>query len=425
MNITSGIAKEISWVATSLGIIVVFGWVFDFLGFALLLYLAYYILRNLYNMYRFEQWQENTESIERQPPQSGLWADISLIVSKKNRDLEKKVSSQNKQAEQYKTAFMRLEEGVVSLDKDGKIEWYNRSARKRLKLKLHDIGRKLEVLVRNPKFINYLKEGSYSEPLILPILQGVPRTVSISAGRYYKNRKLIIIKDIHDLYNLAQVRKDFIANASHELRTPLTVINGYVEVMLDGADELGKKWLKPLEQMNNQSKRMQSIISDLLTLSSLETENITEEITEVDVPKLLEIQQESSIQMASELHKFKFTVDKKLTIKGYTTSLTSIFSNLISNAIHYSPKGGLIEIKWYKTKKHIVFEVEDRGIGIGPEHITRVTERFYRVDAARSRKSGGTGLGLPIVKYALERHKAKLIVESQQGRGSRFVCEFP
>ena len=420
---TNGIYKELTWVAFFLGFTLLIGSIFNFLDTAIFLFLLFYILRNLFLIKQFESWMNHEEEVIASP-QSGFWEELSYIVSKNKRLLQEKINKQSYRAEQFRTASKHLEDGIVSLDEKGRIEWYNRSARKKLKLKTRDIGNKLELLIRVPMFIRYIKEGDYSKPLILPVLQGVPRTVSIQAGRYFKKHKLIIIKDIHELYNLAQIRKDFIANASHELRTPLTVINGYLEMMIDADDGQGK-WSKPLKQMGAQSKRMQSIISDLLTLSALESENITEELTQLNVPKLLYLQQETMTQIASEMHDIQFEVDELLSINGYASSFTSIVSNLISNAVRYSPKGGRIIIKWYKGADNIIFEVEDSGIGIAPEHIARISERFYRVDAARSRDSGGTGLGLSIVKYALERHKGRLLVESQYGKGSRFICEFP
>ncbi|MDX1796838.1 MAG: phosphate regulon sensor histidine kinase PhoR, partial [Hydrogenovibrio sp.] len=247
---------------------------------------------------------------------------------------------------------------------------------------------------------------------------------SVSVFRYYLHHKLVVIKDIHELYNLAQIRKDFIANASHELRTPLTVFNGYIEMMID-MQEADSPWEKPLAQMHQQSQRMQSIINDLLTLSAMESETLIEEKQPVNVPEILANLQKDAELMSHEKHQFVFEIDPSLKIVGYLTPLTSVFTNLISNAVRYTPDQGKITVRWYHRGKFIYFEVEDTGIGIAREHLSRITERFYRVDAARSRETGGTGLGLAIVKHILERHQAQLVIESQLGRGSHFICKFP
>jgi len=418
-----GVSKELSWLSLTFGLALVIGWLVDSLSSVVFLYLVFYILRNLLSMHNFERWVAG-EKKAPYPSASGFWNEIGSAISIKNRTSENKISQHSYKTEQFKEALMRLEDAIISLDEKGKIEWFNLAARDKLKLTDSDITIHIEFLLRIPKFVSYLQKGDYAVPLILAVLKGVPRTVSIVIVRYYKNHKLIIIKDIHQLYNIAQIRKDFIANASHELRTPLTVINGYVEMMADANVDNGK-WQKPLDQMNSQSKRMQSIISDLLTLSSLEAEQLSEELSVIDVPKLLNEQQETSLGMLKEEQQIIFDIDPNLSMQGYVTPLTSIFANLISNAIRYSPKTGLIKVKWYQAKEHIFFEVEDNGIGIPREHLARITERFYRVDMARSREHGGTGLGLSIVKYSLEKHKGSLIVESQYGKGSTFICEFP
>lgn len=420
---SQGVSKEVSWLVSTLGITVFIGWFIGHLNLAIFLYLAFYILRNLLSIRQFEKWfHEKNKSLI--PPNSGYWEEISDLVARQNRLLDNQINQQRYRSSQFKEALMRQEDGIISIDVSGKIEWFNLAARKQLSLTGKDIKIHIELLLRVPKFIHYLRGGDFIEPLILPVLQGVPRTVSILVVRYYKDHKLIIIKDIHQLYNIAQIRKDFIANASHELRTPLTVINGYLEMMVDAQIDNGK-WQKPLEQMDEQSKRMQSIISDLLTLSALESEHVSEELSTIDVPKLLKNQQEMVESTQQKNHKIIFEIDEKLLIQGYITPLTSVFSNLILNAIRYTADNGKILVKWYQSATHVVFEVEDSGIGIAPEHLARITERFYRVDAARSRESGGTGLGLSIVKYSLEMHKGSLIVESQYGKGSRFICEFP
>lgn len=388
---------------------------------ALIAYLFFYILRQLFSMYRFEQWMKGSMRFSY-PPSSGLWGELTYLVSRKQRSLEKHADLQFYKSEQFQAASMRIPDAIVSLNEQNQIEWFNASAKRLFRLKQSDVKRKIENLFRHPDFVTYLKAKNLDKPLILNALNGIPRTFSLKLYPYYKTHKLLIVKDIHELYSLAQIRRDFVANASHELRTPLTVLNGYLEVMSDSDDMV--RWAKPLAQMQHQSNRMQSIIDDLLTLSAMESETITGKEKLVMVPSILQDQHPDWVLMSGGHHQFKVDIDLELGIKGFEEPLKSVLMNLVSNAIRYTPEGNVL-VRWYADEKGLHFEVTDSGIGIAQEHLSRLTERFYRVDTARSRDTGGTGLGLAIVKHILERHHAKLTVKSQLGKGSTFRCDFP
>ncbi len=225
------------------------------------------------------------------------------------------------------------------------------------------------------------------------------------------------------IQKLERTRQDFVANVSHELRTPLTVIHGYLEILL--AQTKDSNTQKIFDLMFQQTTRMQNIIADLLLLSSLESDELKTDFSDiVDISDLLEIITEEGKALSHKRHIIHLNTDKKLTLIGNGNELRTLFSNLIFNAIKYTPAGGCIEISWEKKNKSAIFKVTDTGIGIAAKHIPRITERFYRVDKARSRESGGTGLGLAIAKHVLIRHKGKLKISSQLGKGSVFSCVF-
>jgi len=420
--VTKGVSNELTWVMTAIWLTLLIGWLFGEWEIALIGFILLYIGRQLFSVYRFEKWIQHASKTDH-PPSSGFWSELSYLVSRKQRSLEKHANLQFYKSEQFQAASLALPDAIVSLNEENQIEWFNPAARKIFTLKHSDTRRKIETLFRHPDFITYLKSDDYSKSVILDSLNSIPRVFSIKIFPYYQGHKLLIVKDIHELYNLAQIRRDFIANASHELRTPLTVLNGYIEVMQDSED-IAQQWQHPLNQMYNQSVRMQSIINDLLTLSSMESETLTEKEKVVNVPQLLTNLEQEVGQVSQGKHDIQFSVESGLGMTGYEEPIKSVLMNLVSNAIRYTPEGGEIKVRWYQDAKAIRFEVEDTGIGIAADHISRLTERFYRVDDARSRDTGGTGLGLAIVKHILERHDSTLEISSQLGKGSTFGCQF-
>lgn len=420
---SKGISRELTWIATSLSVALFLGWVTGQWFEVLVGYLIFYIARQLLSVVRFEKWMRGDVKVPY-PPTSGLWSELGYLVSHKQRLLQKHVDLQLSKSEHFLAASMVIPDAIISINSGHQIEWFNASAKKLFNLKQSDTGRQLETLLRHPDFIQYLKNYEPKKGLILTTLKANSRAYQLRLFRYFKDHSLLIVKDIHELYSLAQIRRDFIANASHELRTPLTVLSGYIEVMQDTLPD-DSPWGKPLKQMEHQSHRMRTIIDDLLTLSAMESETLTDKPVVIRVADILETLQQDVAQMSQDNHQFVFNLDEQLAIKGYLEPLKSVLINLVSNAVRYTPDGGKIVVAWYQDEKGAHFEVTDTGIGIAPEHINRLTERFYRVDTARSRDTGGTGLGLAIVKHILERHHAKLIIKSQLGKGSCFRCDFP
>ena len=225
---------------------------------------------------------------------------------------------------------------------------------------------------------------------------------------------------------LKQVRRDFVANVSHEMRTPLTVINGYVEMMRDEESPTVEETKEKLQRIDDQSSRLQSIVDDLLQLSRLESSSSESVGEEISVPLLIDtIKNDASELSGTKHHKISVEIDPELNLRGSEIEIRSALSNLVFNAVRYTPEEGTISISWYKDKKGAHFHVKDSGMGIPAHHISRLTERFYRVDVARSRHTGGTGLGLAIVKHVLQRHDANLEIKSRVGVGSEFICHFP
>lgn len=418
--LSAGVKRELTWIIAFIWAVLFIGWLIECWIGPSIFFMVIYIARQLWSTHKFEKWIQGEENVIH-PPVSGFWSEVSYQVSKKQRALEKHADLYLYKSEQFKAASMLLPSAIVSLDKDNHIEWFNEPSKKILGLRRMDIGRRVEGILRQPEFLSFLANERYDNSITLTLKQG--RTYEIRLIQYFEDHKLLIAQDITQIYQLAQVRRDFVANASHELRTPLTVLHGYLELMQEMRDN--PLWEKPLEQMHNQTIRMRSIIEDLLTLSSMEADAITASAECVWVPELLDKLQLEVERLSENRHQFVFEIDPNLAIEGYQEPLKSLFMNLLSNAVRYSPDGGTITAKWYRTDSGATFCVSDQGIGISAEHIPRLTERFYRVDKARSRVIGGTGLGLAIVKHVLEKHDSRLEVNSVYGHGSTFSCTFP
>jgi two-component system phosphate regulon sensor histidine kinase PhoR len=318
-----------------------------------------------------------------------------------------------------------LEEAVVLTDSQGNLEWWNTAAEKLLGFKpVIDHGKPIINLIRDPAFIHYFDHGPYNEGIKLPSWTHPNRYVQYEVTRFGHNDRVLIAYDITRLHQLEQMRKDFVANVSHELRTPLTVLSGYIETFAD-SDELPSRWQRAFQQMQHQSLRMNNLVNDLLLLSRLESDATKQLPKPINLKLLLEqLRQEANAYSADKQHHIIIQVLSPLRLMGLETDLRSAFSNLITNAIKYTPAHGEIIIRWSHDDKYGYLSVQDTGIGIENQHISRLTERFYRVDAARSSATGGTGLGLAIVKHVLLQHKAILNINSKPNVGSTFTCVF-
>ncbi len=348
-----------------------------------------------------------------------LLATIRLL-EKERRQSQKLLS----RARYFKYAAKALPEGVIALDRSSQVTWFNQGAVNLLGLSRHDRNRSILSVIRTPEVSGLFRGASYTTAeLVSPV--NPSRTLSVELRPFMLGHDLLIVRDITAFKTIDRIRRDFVANASHELRTPLTVMHGYVETMLDTPGSHQQQWLKPLQQMHQQTERMRKIIEDMLTLSRLEADDDRMEKEAIDVADmLLQIQEEAEQFSGEAHHQITLSLETDVGLWGYENYLRSAFTNLVTNAIRYTPEGGEVRIRWWLDEAGVHFSVCDTGIGIAPEHLPRITERFYRVDSARSRATGGTGLGLAITRHVLDKHDAKLTVESQLGKGSCFCCHF-
>lgn len=387
--------------------------------------LALTLLRHLYLMAALRAWAEHPKRIELPEP-TGPWGEIyeKLVdLQRRNRKRKKKLAAM---LGQFQASAEALPDGAVVTDMRGEIAWFNTAARALLGLRSpQDMGQRLPNLLRHPDFTGYFERGVYEGELEIPSPVNATTMLSIRVVPYGADQRLLMVRDISELHRLERIRRDFVANASHELRTPLTVLRGYVEMMLPETAGALAEWDAPLKEMHGQATRMEALVRDLLKLARLEAETAGSRQDVLDVAEIVERTLVEARGVSKGRHVFTAELDADLLLYGRETEAESIFGNLVLNAVQYSPAGGTIALRWQALPTGAEFSVTDAGIGIAPDDIPRLTERFYRVDDGRSRASGGTGLGLSIVKHALERHEGVLAIDSRLGRGSTFRCRFP
>lgn len=388
---------------------------------------ALYLLWHLYNLYRMERWLE--ESRRTEPPMGwGIWEVLYARLyrmQQRNRRRKRRLAGI---VSEFQASTAALPDGAVVLDSKGCILWFNDAAVALLGLRSpQDYGQRIVNLVRHPDFTRYMRQEDYSGSTEAPSPVSNEVTLSLRVVPYGGKQRLLMARDISESKRVEDMRRDFIANASHELRTPLTVLRGYLEMMDDEAAEQGplNDWQKPLNEMSRQSQRMEQIIEDLLKLARLESDSLPAIPSEVDIPDLITKLLDEVRALSQGTHTLEVEVQKSLNLLGQSAELRSAFSNLLVNAVRYTPPGGEIRVRWWHDDAGAHFAVSDTGLGIPARDIPRLTERFYRVDVGRSRASGGTGLGLAIVKHVVERHQGRLAISSEVNVGSEFVCHFP
>lgn len=404
--------------AAAFGLGSLVGWGWPALTAALAVLLAYHLIK----LHRLHAW---LLSGQQQPPPErfGLWYELHELLRRRNRASRARKLRLLRLLRIFREAAEALPDAMIYLRADQRILWFN-SAATRL-LGLHhprDIGAGITHLLRSPRVVDWLQAGA-SEPLFdVPAPDDDRRRLGFRLIRYGNvDQQLLIVRDISHLAHLEQVRRDFVANVSHELRTPLTVLHGYLDLLEpDDAPELAPMLL----EMRAQSTRMTRIVEDLLTLSRLEAgEGLQEERVRMDV--MLGTLAREARALSQGAHHVVVQQQCHDDLLGSTKELHSAFSNLVTNAIRYTPAGGTVSIGWRREGDRLLLDVIDTGHGIPAHHLPRITERFYRVSTSRSRESGGTGLGLSIVKHVLALHDARLDIDSEVGRGSRFSCVFP
>lgn len=389
--------------------------------------LAVHLGWTLSQLLRLHKWLQEHRPDEPPPDGYGLWGEVFDSIYHLQRRNQRARGRLQAVIDRVQESTAALNDAVVMLDSQGNLEWWNRAAETLLGLKTpQDSGQSITNLLRDPRFIDYFERGSYLEPLELPSPLNGRRRLQFHITRYGNREHLMLVRDVTRLFQLEQMRKDFVANVSHELRTPLTVIAGYLETLLDNVEDVNPRWLRALQQMQQQGGRMQNLLNDLLLLAKLEATDYPSDNQPVAVDLLLlSIKADAQALSGERMHRISLEADPHLRLKGSETELRSAFSNLVFNAVKYSPNDGEIRILWWGDEQGAHLAVQDSGPGIEARHLPRLTERFYRVDSSRASNTGGTGLGLAIVKHVLLRHRARLEIDSSLGKGSTFTCHFP
>ena len=383
--------------------------------------LAALLAHHLLNLVRLANWLARPAP-GAVPEGSGSWFEVFSALHRLERAAARRGALLAETLARFRRAAQALPDGVVILDAENRIEWCNATAQAQLGIDGRaDLGRPIANLVREPAFVACLAAGEDAAPVRIERRPG--RTLVLQLIPYGRAEKLLLSRDTTQAERVETMRRDFVANVSHELRTPLTVLNGFLETLRELKLD-PQRQRDYLGMMREQAARMQGIIGDLLTLSTLESAP-PPAAERVRVAPLLERLRADALALSGGRHEISVQARPSVDLAGSEAELASAFGNLVSNAVRYTPRGGKVTLLWSDDALGAQFAVEDTGVGIAPEHIPRLTERFYRVDRSRSRESGGTGLGLAIVKHALARHQATLHVESTPGAGSRFIARFP
>jgi two-component system phosphate regulon sensor histidine kinase PhoR len=384
-----------------------------------------YALWQTWNLLRLEHWLR-FRRIEAPPDIGGTWGEVVAIVSRIYRRKQHHRARVLELLREFRRLTTAMPEGAVLLAGEHQILWFNRRAAAWLGLRRkRDFGIRIENLVRHPDFIQYLSTGEPESGVVVHDPRDGGRWLSFHVVRTGAGeRQLLILRDVSREQHLQAMRKDFVANASHELRSPLTVISGYLDTLGED-DELDSAWAEPVREMRRQAERMSTIVGDLLELSKLEAGGNASDERAIDVGGMLASLRKELVPAESNGPEIALAIDSDDWLIGTESDVHSIFANLLTNAVKYTPPSGHIDVRWWTDEDGGYVSVRDTGVGIAAEHIPRLTERFYRVDSGRSRELGGSGLGLAIVKHALQRHGGSLRIESTEGRGSTFTCQFP
>lgn len=376
---------------------------------------------NLFYFQRLNRWL--WESRTMLPPRAkGAWSDIYDGIYGTLRRAQTKRRSLAMILQRFRQAAEAIPDAGLVLNADGTLEWTNKLAQVYFGVRWPaDKAIRITNLIRYPRFHKYFEAGNFAKPINILSPIGDERELELRFMPYADNQLLLMVRDVTQISKLERMRKDFVANVSHELKTPLTVISGYLEMLEDGEQLPPQMMEKAVHEMQGQTKRMQRMVNQLLEISRMELQDKGlfskrvnfANVVQQAIDELAQKIQEKKLQMNVELN-------TTLALWGDEDKLRSACMNLLTNAVKYTPEGGMIRVNWHRISNGAEFSVEDSGPGIAAEHIPRLTERFYRAERDRNSTTGGTGLGLSIVKHALEHHRAKLIIESELGKGSRF-----
>ena len=405
---------------------VLVGWIFGYLPWLLLAATVLQLGWHLHNQMRLSAWLWDEKRLTP-PSGSGNWESLFNGIYRMQQRQRRKRKELTNLIRRFRNGAESLPDAVVVFRGEGNIVWCNKLAQYLLGFRWpDDSGQPISNLIRTPDFIKYLNKQDFSEPLEMPSPLNVERMLELRIVPYTEGEHLMVVRDVTQLKQLEGMRRNFFANVSHELRTPMTVLQGYLEMTEDPDMVVGPMWPKAHGVMTEQLNRMNSLVNQLLTLSKIEAAPMHELDEVVNVPAMLEVLEKEAASLSGEReHKLEFDIDKSLRVLADEDQLRSAISNLVYNAVKYTPPGATVKVRWYQTSQGACLDVSDTGDGIEPQHLHRLTERFYRVDKARSRDTGGSGLGLAIVKHALSHHDSHLEIQSEVGVGSRFHFTLP
>ena len=385
--------------------------------------IAAILFRQLREFGKLKRWASQSR-LSDPPEAEGAWGDVFNLLHRHRRATLKRRRELARLMVRSRRGAQALPYGVAVLDADYRLDWCNDAARDHLGLDPEqDRNQPIVNMVRAPEFVEYLRTGQFAEALRLKS-PGSPRALALQIVSFGDEEHILLSQDVTGSEMVEAMRRDFVANVSHELRTPLTVLAGFLETIQDLKLDASRV-RDYVGLMAPQAERMKRLIDDLLTLSALEHAPAPPDAVRIPLQPLLARVRTEAQALSGGKHRISLEAGGAHDLLGAESEISSAFVNLVSNAVRYTPAGGEIRLRWNSTAAGAEFSVEDTGIGIDPEHLPRLTERFYRVDRGRSRETGGTGLGLSIVKHALARHQAILIIDSTSGKGSRFTARFP
>ena len=411
-------------VSLALIVAVLVGLLIGHVGRVVAILLAVMLLRELYMLQRMLLWLR-ADRIDLAPDAGGVWGDVVGLIVRLFRRKQYHKRRMRQLLRELRHSTAAIPDGVVMLNPAAEILWFNRSAGELLHLRnRNDVGLRIDNLVRRPEFVNYLRNGDFRSPVVVQAGGVSDQYLHFQIVPYGAGQLLLLVRDVTRQAQLEAMRKDFVANASHELRSPLTVITGYLET-ISNDETLDAALAGPVQEMRRQALRMNAIVQDLLELSRLEVEGGAPPDVPIDVGLLMPQLRDDLLARLGTPLDVRIAGAAPERLLGGEAQIHSAFANLLDNAAKYTPANGHVTMQWRCDEQGGHFSVSDTGIGIAPEHIPRLTERFYRVDPSRSRASGGSGLGLAIVKHVLQRHGASLQIDSEEGRGSTFSCHFP
>lgn len=402
---------------------------------AALIYLVLHILIQNWKFIRFQNWLNSTY-VQPNPTWSGAWLDVAVRIQRQQLVAENSIKLNERRLQDFLLAIQASPNGVILLDDESRIDWCNDTAASHLGLDVKkDRLQHIVHLVRDPLFTRYFSQDNHPSEVLIDGRSASAsnlRKLSVQLHKYGDGRLLLLSRDVTEVVKAEAMRRDFVANVSHEIRTPLTVLGGFVET-LQSVPLDAQETQKYLQLMSTQADRMQSLVADLLTLSQLEVSQSPNGQEYVSLPDLVtQVMSEANAftslladQQMGKKHALVFDQVPLLWIMGSQKELFSALSNLVSNAIRYTPLGGLVHVTFSQTDDQLTISVKDTGPGIASEHLPRLTERFYRIDQSRSRETGGTGLGLAITKHVMQRHGGELQIQSELGKGSTFNLNFP